>query len=234
MRIWCAVLACTLLVATPAAAQFDSGQIAGFVRDSTNAALPGATATARNERNGDQRVTVANGSGYYVFPDLPVGSYTVTVELQGFKKFIQTEVRLSSAALEQRQEDRIAPVQGQQQSEQRFVRTRHEQDRPAPGSARGQIHVLTMSITRRACLAGRHHDVIALTGWRCSARSPAAPDPAVKVPTFAKSNCSIWRDAPTRRRETTRRILSSRTRRCAGSEIVALTKERTRNPPVIS
>lgn len=62
MRIWCAVLACTLLVATPAAAQFDSGQIAGFVRDSTNAALPGATATARNERNGDQRVTVANGN----------------------------------------------------------------------------------------------------------------------------------------------------------------------------
>ena len=69
-----------LLASSVAFAQFDSGQISGFVRDSSQAVVPGATVTAVNQGNGDQRQTVSNASGYYVFPNLVVGSYTVSAE----------------------------------------------------------------------------------------------------------------------------------------------------------
>jgi hypothetical protein len=97
MRVWVFV---SFLTALPGAAlaQFDSGQIAGFVRDDQQAAIPGATVTVTNERNADHRSTVSNSTGYYVFPDLPVGAYSVTVELMGFKKFAQTGLRLSAAS----------------------------------------------------------------------------------------------------------------------------------------
>ena len=36
-------------------AQFDSGQISGFVRDVQQAAIPGATVTVTNQGNGDHR-----------------------------------------------------------------------------------------------------------------------------------------------------------------------------------
>src|SRR5437764_2586308 len=89
-----------LLIAAPvtaAFAQFDSGQISGFVRDAQQGALPGATVTVANEATGNKRTTVTNSTGYYVIPDLPVGSYAVTVELSGFKKFVKTGIRLTAA-----------------------------------------------------------------------------------------------------------------------------------------
>ena len=79
-------------------AQFDSGQISGFVRDVQQAAIPGATVTVTNQGNGDHRSSVTNAAGFFVFPDLPVGIYSVTVELSGFKKFVQTDLRLSAAS----------------------------------------------------------------------------------------------------------------------------------------
>lgn len=79
-------------------AQFDSGQISGFVRDSRGLVIPGVTVTAVNEGNGQQRLGVSNDEGYYVFPNLVVGSYTNAAELQGFKRFVKTGIRLSAAS----------------------------------------------------------------------------------------------------------------------------------------
>jgi carboxypeptidase family protein len=79
-------------------AQFDSGQIAGFVRDASQAVVTGAVVTVVNQGNGDQRQATTNAGGYYVFPNLPVGSYTVSVELPGFKKTVETGIVLDSAA----------------------------------------------------------------------------------------------------------------------------------------
>src|SRR5258708_38594890 len=95
------VLLLTILVlsgASPADAQFDTGHVAGFVRDASSAPIPGATVTVQNEGNRDRRVVMSDGTGYYAFPDLPVGSYSVTVELAGFKRFVKSAVKLSSAA----------------------------------------------------------------------------------------------------------------------------------------
>jgi hypothetical protein len=93
-------LAPLVLVATfstPASAQFDSGQISGFIRDAQQGALPGATVTVTNEATSNKRSTVTNSTGFYVFPDVPVGTYSIGVELSGFKKFVKTGVRLSAA-----------------------------------------------------------------------------------------------------------------------------------------
>jgi hypothetical protein len=78
-------------------AQFDTGQIAGFVRDPSESVIAGATVTVRNENTGEQRQSTTNATGYYVFPNLVVGTYTVTAEQTGFKKTAQTSIALSSA-----------------------------------------------------------------------------------------------------------------------------------------
>ncbi len=94
------VLAITLglfLSASVAPAQFDTGQISGFVRDASGAVIPGATVVVTNEGNGEQRTTTTNESGFYVLPNLVVGTYSASAEAKGFKKFLQRGIQLSAA-----------------------------------------------------------------------------------------------------------------------------------------
>ncbi len=92
-----AVLFAAATLVTGEVGQFDSGQLSGFVRDAQQGALPGATVTVSNEATGTKRATVTNPTGFYVVPDLPVGMYSVSVELSGFKKFVKTGIRLTAA-----------------------------------------------------------------------------------------------------------------------------------------
>src|SRR5205807_1141250 len=77
--------------------QFDTGQISGYVRDTSQAVVTGASVTVTNQGNGEQRQTTTNSSGYYVVPNLLVGTYSVTAELAGFKKTVQSGIVLDSA-----------------------------------------------------------------------------------------------------------------------------------------
>ncbi|PYR89525.1 MAG: TonB-dependent receptor [Acidobacteria bacterium] len=94
-----AMMACaTLLVlAAPAAAQFDRGQISGRVKDAQGGVVPGATVTATNNQTQIASTTVSDGTGFYTFPNLPAGRYTVATELQGFKKALRNDVQLDAA-----------------------------------------------------------------------------------------------------------------------------------------
>src|SRR5215831_8946011 len=88
-----------LCVAAPVAlAQFDSGQIAGFVRDPSQGVVIAASVTVTNEGNGEKHRVLTNNNGYYVVPNLFVGSYSLEVEAAGFKKYVQSKIQLSSAA----------------------------------------------------------------------------------------------------------------------------------------
>jgi len=78
-------------------AQFDSGQIAGFVHDASGSVVFGAMVTATNEGNRDEHRVSTNDSGHYVFPNLVVGVYTISVEFPGFSRFTRTGVKLSAA-----------------------------------------------------------------------------------------------------------------------------------------
>src|ERR671924_949211 len=94
-----ALVACAslLLLAAPAAAQFDRGQISGRVKDAQGAVVPGATVTATNNQTQTTLTTVSDGTGFFTFPNLPAGRYNVAAELQGFKKALRENVQLDAA-----------------------------------------------------------------------------------------------------------------------------------------
>src|SRR5437660_10832613 len=65
-----------------------TGSLLGTVTDATGASAPNAKVVATDANTGISRETKTNESGYYSFGDLPPGSYSVSVELPGFKKFV--------------------------------------------------------------------------------------------------------------------------------------------------
>src|SRR5919197_245321 len=91
------VLLLLLAVCAPAAAQSTAanGTIEGTAFDASGAVLPGVTVTITNVDTGAERSVVTNELGLYRAPLLPLGTYRVVAELQGFKKFEQTGVQLS-------------------------------------------------------------------------------------------------------------------------------------------
>ena len=88
VMLWC------LWPPAPTVAQGTTADIVGIVVDSSGSVLPGATATATNRATRAVHTAVTDASGTYRLLLLPVGTYTVTVELQGFKK-ATTEVTLA-------------------------------------------------------------------------------------------------------------------------------------------
>src|SRR5690242_3371363 len=81
-----AVLSIFLLTALGAFAQSQAinGSIRGRVADSAGAAVPGAKITILNDATGFSRNLNSDEDGYYVFPNLPLGAYTVTIQKEGF------------------------------------------------------------------------------------------------------------------------------------------------------
>jgi hypothetical protein len=73
-------------------AQSYYGGVSGTVLDQNGGALVGAKVTLINEGTNAQRSTVSAGGGEFVFPELVPGTYGVTVEAAGFKKFEQKGV----------------------------------------------------------------------------------------------------------------------------------------------
>ncbi|HEU0121553.1 MAG TPA: carboxypeptidase regulatory-like domain-containing protein [Bryobacteraceae bacterium] len=71
-----------------------TGTINGTVFDSTGAVVPGVPVTVVNTGTNQTRNVVADESGRYVAPLLPVGNYNVRVEKPGFAPFLQTGVIL--------------------------------------------------------------------------------------------------------------------------------------------
>ena len=69
-----------------------TGTIHGTISDSSGAVVPGVAVTITNAGTNASRMVVADESGHYVAPLLPVGVYSVTVERPGFATFVQTGV----------------------------------------------------------------------------------------------------------------------------------------------
>ncbi len=81
-------------LAASAFAQTANSRISGTVTDSSGAVVPGAKVTAKNEATGVTVTQPTTGAGVYAFQSLNVGSYTVTVEMNGFKTVNKTGVLL--------------------------------------------------------------------------------------------------------------------------------------------
>ena len=79
-----------------ARAQRLDGSLRVEVGDTTGAAIVDAKVTVTSEATNVSISTTASSAGTYVFPNLLVGTYTVTVEKPGFKKAIQKGVTVES------------------------------------------------------------------------------------------------------------------------------------------
>ncbi|MPY90629.1 MAG: hypothetical protein GEU99_22250 [Luteitalea sp.] len=58
--------------------------VVGTVTDATGATMPGTSITATSRGTGLTRSTVTNDQGNYALASLPVGTYTISAELDGF------------------------------------------------------------------------------------------------------------------------------------------------------
>jgi hypothetical protein len=84
-----------LPLASAASAQITTATIVGTITDSSGAALPGATITARNADTGFTRTVPSNEDGAYRLEFLPIGPYVVEVSLSGFKTATRSGIVLS-------------------------------------------------------------------------------------------------------------------------------------------
>ena len=89
---------CVLLLAAPAAAQFDRGTISGVVKDQSGAIVPGVTVTAKSLQTQELATAVTDASGYFTMTTLRPGQYEVSAELDGFKKASRSGVTLDGGA----------------------------------------------------------------------------------------------------------------------------------------
>src|ERR1051325_7460311 len=86
-----------LLSATaPLAAQSTTNQqISGQVIDASGSAVPNATVQIANMDTNLTRTATTNESGNYVVSNLPIGRYSISVEAQGFKKYVVNDIGLT-------------------------------------------------------------------------------------------------------------------------------------------
>jgi hypothetical protein len=77
-----------------ATAQTNQGELAGSVLDTSGAVVSGAQITAVNDAKGTTYKTTSTGNGYYRFPSIELGRYTITVSAAGFKQAVGTGVEV--------------------------------------------------------------------------------------------------------------------------------------------
>src|SRR5262245_32831978 len=94
MKLKITTLVCCLVAANFALGQDTRGTILGRVTDSTGANVANAEVTATNTATGVAVSAKTNESGNYSLPFLMPGVYTVTTQLQGFKKFVRDNVHV--------------------------------------------------------------------------------------------------------------------------------------------
>ena len=86
-----------LLSAAALVGQTFRGTILGSVTDPSGAFVAGATVKVRNVATGLERTTTTSADGSYSVPELPIGTYSVTVTQTGFETFAATGVAVDVA-----------------------------------------------------------------------------------------------------------------------------------------
>jgi outer membrane receptor protein involved in Fe transport len=91
--IFCLMLLYVSL-AVRGSAQVSTASLTGLVTDPAGAVVANAAVTVKNKATTVENSTTTDAAGYYTFATLPVGAYTLAVELRGFKKAVQENVNL--------------------------------------------------------------------------------------------------------------------------------------------
>ncbi len=73
------------------------GTISGTISDKSGAVIPEAQVTATNKGTNLSHTTTTNEAGYFVFSNLPAGTYDIATEKTGFQRSVRTGVILDPA-----------------------------------------------------------------------------------------------------------------------------------------
>ena len=83
------LLFAAFLLLIPAAHAQITGTVTGTVSDTSGAIIPGASISLMNEASKDIRGTVSDSAGYFAFASVSPGTYTIRIQMKGFKAFEQ-------------------------------------------------------------------------------------------------------------------------------------------------
>jgi hypothetical protein len=93
------VAVCLFVFSFSLPAQSSNGTITGTVTDPAGAAVPGAEVEAKNPDTGIIYRTLTTDTGNYSIPNLPVGTYQISVKAKGFSGYTLTSLTLPAAAI---------------------------------------------------------------------------------------------------------------------------------------
>jgi hypothetical protein len=91
------LLAFVVFAAAALSAQTFRGTILGTVSDPSGAVVSGAKVTVRNTGTGLERTAQTSADGSYSIPELPIGTYSVSVSQAGFQTSVTTDVTVDVA-----------------------------------------------------------------------------------------------------------------------------------------
>jgi hypothetical protein len=144
------LLAIVVFIQLPAYAQFASGSIGATVTDATGAAVPAAKAVLKNEATGVLRDTTTNNTGYFDFPSILPGTYTVTISAPGLRTVEQTGIVLTQGSTL-----RLTTIVLQVQSQKTEVEVVSAAELQVPVDSGQSSQTLNQSMVENISLSGR-------------------------------------------------------------------------------
>jgi outer membrane receptor protein involved in Fe transport len=96
---FCGLLALMASLCVNTMAQHIRGALEGTVADPNGAALSGARVVVKSNATSAEVTTTANDRGYFNVQNLEAGTYTVTVEQAGFRKYVAKDVNVKVGAV---------------------------------------------------------------------------------------------------------------------------------------
>src|SRR5262245_40809758 len=84
----------SLLIGSTALGQVTRTRSSSLIKDQTDAAVSGAKVTAKHVATNEEFQTTTDAQGAFIFPSMPLGKFSVTIEAAGFKRLEAQDVTL--------------------------------------------------------------------------------------------------------------------------------------------
>jgi hypothetical protein len=97
-----AILFLLIIASASSAFSQSTASLSGTVADSTGAAIPGATVTAKNQATGFESTITTDSAGAYLFPTLSIGTYRLEIKAANFQGVVLTDIQLQVASAQVR------------------------------------------------------------------------------------------------------------------------------------